>query len=288
VFELGTGSGWNAALVGQLVGPSGSVYSLEIIPEVAQRAADTIAALGITNVQVVASDGGAGYAAGAPYDRITFTAGTYDLPRPFYDQIKAGGLLLVVIKNEGGVGDNLFLLRKIEDRFESVYSMPCGFVQLTGAHEMASLNPTVLEALPEWTDMQPREVARRPFWWSGKGREWFMWQTDGIRSFLGVTEPRFRAFKTAKTHTEATEQHYFGLWDPEQASLVLAKDDELISYGNATATERLLQRVHRWVELGMPTASGFRLRVYRNDRPLAPHGDEWVVKRQDSQFVWSL
>ena len=53
VFELGAGSGWNAALIGQLVGPSGSVYSLEIIPEVAQQAAETIATLGIKNVHIV-------------------------------------------------------------------------------------------------------------------------------------------------------------------------------------------------------------------------------------------
>ena len=63
VLELGTGSGWNAALIGQLVGPSGRVYSLEIIPELAQRAAETIAELGIHNVSVIAADGGDGYVA---------------------------------------------------------------------------------------------------------------------------------------------------------------------------------------------------------------------------------
>src|SRR5215217_260438 len=81
VFELGAGSGWNAALMGHLVGPDGNVYSLELIPE------------------------------GAPYERVIFTAGTYDLPRPFFEQMAEGGLMLVVIKNEGG-GDTLFLLRK--------------------------------------------------------------------------------------------------------------------------------------------------------------------------------
>jgi protein-L-isoaspartate(D-aspartate) O-methyltransferase len=287
VLELGSGSGWNAALIGQLVGPSGKVYSLEIIPEVAERAAATIAELGITNVQVIAGDGGAAYAARGPYDRIAFTAGTYDLPRPFYDQIKTGGLLLVPIKNEGG-GDNLFLLQKMDDHFESIYSTPCGFVQLSGRYKADSLDPITLETLPEWSALQHQEIARRPFWWGGKGREWFMWQTVGIRSFLGVTERLFRAFKIAKANAVAAEQHYFGLWDRDNMSLVVAKDDELISYGSATATERLLQLVHRWVELGMPAASSFRLRVYRSDRPVATRGDQWLVKREESQFLWSL
>src|SRR5258705_11091462 len=58
VLELGAGSGWNAALIGRLVGPSGRVVTLEVIPEVADRAAATIAELDITNVHAVSAEGG--------------------------------------------------------------------------------------------------------------------------------------------------------------------------------------------------------------------------------------
>jgi protein-L-isoaspartate(D-aspartate) O-methyltransferase len=286
VFELGTGSGWNAALLARLVEPSGRVVSLEIIPDLAQRAAVTIAAQGITNVHVVTADGGAGYAGGGPYDRVAFTAGTYDLPRHFYEQTKAAGLLLVVIKNEGG-GDNLFLLRKVDDHFESISSMPCGFVQMTGRYRNERLDPAVLEAVPEWAELRDREIARRPFWWGWKG-ESSGWSTLGIRSFLGIIEPLFRAFKTAKGHAEDREQHYFGLWDRANDSLVLARDDELISYGHMAATERLLRHVHRWVELGMPTAASFRLQIHQSGRRVTAGDNQWLVKRDESQFLWSL
>ena len=189
-------------MIGQLVGSTGKVYSLEIIPELAQRAGAILAELGVTNVEVIAADGGDGYVAGAPYDRIAFTAGTSDLPRQFFDQIKRGGLLLAVIKNEGG-GDNLFLLEKKDDHFQSTYSLPCGFVQMSGKHKIDSLDPILLETLPEWNQLQRREIARRPFWWGGKGREFFMWQTSGVRSFLGVTEPLFRTFKMPRAHPAA-------------------------------------------------------------------------------------
>jgi len=89
-------------------------------------------------------------------------------------------------------------------------------------------------------------------------------------------------------NAETTEQHYFGVWDREHASLVLARDDELISYGSAAATERLLRDVHQWIDLGMPAAASFRLHVYPSDRQLVTHGDQWVVKRGQSQFLWSL
>jgi protein-L-isoaspartate(D-aspartate) O-methyltransferase len=287
VFELGAGSGWNAALMGELVGPTGHVYSLEIIPEMAQRARETIAALGIKNVHILAADGSEGYAGGAPYDRVIFTAGTYDLPCPFYTQMKQGGLFLAVMKNAGG-GDHVFLLRKTADHFASLASMPCGFVQLTGQSQLSSLEPIPVETLPEWHTLQKQELSKTPFWWGGKGKEGFVRRTHGIRSFLGITEPSFRAFKTAKTEERSREEHYFGLWDQAQRSLVLAKDDWLIAYGSAVAQERLWQKVRQWVDLGMPSAASFALQVYPRDVPLSVGAQQWLVIRSSSQFLWSL
>jgi protein-L-isoaspartate(D-aspartate) O-methyltransferase len=287
VFELGAGSGWNAALIGHLVGPEGRVVSIEVIPEVAKAAEENVRTAGIANVNIVTGDGGDGYAAGAPYDRAIFTAGAFDLPRAFYDQVKEGGLLLAVIKLEGG-GDNLFLLRKIKGYFESIFSMPCAFVQLRGKYQIEGLEPAAPSALPEWPALQDHEVSRTRFWWGGKGPESFVWRTMGIRFFLGITEPRFRAFKTEKTAGVPLEEHYFGLWDQERQSLVLAKDDWLIEYGNASAKAALLEKVRQWTDLGMPGAASFKLEVHPNDARVEAREDQWIVKRRESQFVWSL
>ena len=287
VFELGAGSGWNAALMAHLVGRTGHVYSLEIIPEVAEAAGGVIRRLGIENVSVLAADGGEGYPAGAPYDRAIFTAGAYDLPRPFYDQIAPNGLLLVVIKNEGG-GDNLFLLQRRTDHFASLESMPCGFVQLRGRYQIDTLGPVPLETLPGWPVLQQQEISRTRFWWGGKGKEGAVWRTLGIRSFLGITEPCFRAFKTVKADARTREEHYFGIWLPVEHSLVLARDDWLITYGSFAARERLRARVRQWVDLGMPTAASFALRVYPSDAPVTAGENEWLVTRKESKFRWSL
>jgi len=287
VFELGTGSGWNGALLGHLVGPEGRVVSVDILHDVATTAAETIERLGITNVTVVEGDGGEGYPAAAPYDRAIFTAGTYDLPRAFYDQLKEGALLLSVIKIEGG-GDGLFLLRKTADHFESMHSMTCAFVQLRGRYQIEGLEPIRVETLPEWTTLQHREVSRTPFWWGGTGPEWFAWGTLGIRFFLAIAEPAFRAFRTKPADDRAPAEVYFGLWNAARESLVLAKDDRLITYGNHEARERLLEKVRQWVELGMPTAASFRLQVFPSDVHVTDADHQWTVKRRESQFVWSL
>ena len=287
VFELGAGSGWNAALIGNIVGPGGHVYSLEIIPELAKQASETIKTLGIETVSIIEADGGDGYAPGAPYDRATFTAGTYDLPRPFYEQIKQDGLLLVVIKSEGG-GDTLFILRKVGDHFESTESMQCGFVSMAGKYRIDGLDPIELETIPEWETLERQELSRIPFWWGGKGKDSFIWRTLGIRSFLGITEPLFQAYKTRKTKEMPYEEHYFGLWDKSGGSLVIAKDDYLISYGNLGAKERLIQDVEHWVHLGMPTPSSLALQVFPIDFPLASGENQWLVRRAESQFLWIL
>jgi protein-L-isoaspartate(D-aspartate) O-methyltransferase len=284
VFELGTGSGWNAALMGRLVGEEGHVYSLEIIPEMARAASDALRLLGLKNVDVIAGDGGDGFAPAAPYDRAIFTAGAHDLPRAFHEQMIEGGLLLAVVQSEGG-GDTLFLLRKEQDHFTSLEAMPCGFVQLTGRHRVDDLDPVTIETLPEWEELGKREISRIPFWWGGKGTA--MWRTLGIRSFLGIVEPSFRAFKVAKSDTQPREEHYFGLVLREERSLVLAKDDALIAYGSAAARERLLERVRQWVDLGMPTAASLALRIYPSDVPVTCGTHQWLVKRNESQFLWS-
>jgi protein-L-isoaspartate(D-aspartate) O-methyltransferase len=287
VFELGAGSGWNAALIGHLVGPDGRVFSLEIIPEVARMAAESARALGITNVSIVAADAGDGNPAGAPYDRAIFTAGAYDLPRAFFDQLKDDGLLLAVIKLVGG-GDTLCLLRKVKNHFESVDLMSCAFVQLTGKHQLEGLEPAAPDTLPEWRVLQHQEVSRTRFWWGGKGQETLAWRTMGIRFFLGIAEPHFRAFKTEKAAQRPLEEHYFGLWDQERQSLVLAKDDWLIAYGNTSARDQLLERVRQWFDLGMPTAASFKLQVHPSDCPVAARESQWTVKRKESTFLWSL
>lgn len=282
VFELGAGSGWNAALMGRLVGPEGRVHSLEIIPEVARDAARHVESLGIRNVSVLEADGGGGHEAGGPYDRVMFTAGSYDLPRPFYAQVKEGGLLLMLIKNKGG-GDSLFLLKKIGDRFESLDALDCSFVPMTGRYQVTDMNAIRLEDRPEWPSLKASEIFRVPFWWGGKGAGRY-WRTMGIRSFLGITETLFETFAPEKKE----EEEFFGLWDRERASLVLARDEVLIAYGNPEAYERLRARLRQWIDLGMPGAANFNLKVYPADARVVAERNHWIVKRKESQFLWSL
>jgi hypothetical protein len=151
----------------------------------------------------------------------------------FYKQLRDQGLLLVVIKTEAG-GYHLFLLRKTVDHFESLWSAPCGFVQLRGSYQFEDLEPNTLDkAIPTWSELQNREITKRRFWWDARGEPTQTWSTVGIRSFLAIIEPAFRPFKTTELE-DLTEHDYFGLWDAVNGSLTVAKDDWLITYRHAS------------------------------------------------------
>ena len=130
VLEIGTGSGYNAALLGWL---AKRVFSLEIIPALAEAARLRLNLLGLGgSVDVVASDGSLGWPAGAPYDGIVVTAAAPEIPPALKAQLKDGGHLVIP------VGDRylqeLLIIRREGHGFSTRHAGGCRFVPLTGRH----------------------------------------------------------------------------------------------------------------------------------------------------------
>jgi protein-L-isoaspartate(D-aspartate) O-methyltransferase len=94
VLEIGTGSGYQAAVLSRL---ARNVYTIEIVPELARRAAATLEALGYANVHVREGDGYAGWPERAPFARIMVTAAPARVPQPLVDQLATGGRMLIPI-----------------------------------------------------------------------------------------------------------------------------------------------------------------------------------------------
>lgn len=100
VLEVGTGSGYQAALLAHIVGKSGKVISTERVPELARMARRNLEAAKIANVEVVEWDGTRGYEPGAPYDRIIVTAAAPFVPNPLIEQLKVGGTMVIPIEDQ--------------------------------------------------------------------------------------------------------------------------------------------------------------------------------------------
>lgn len=130
IFELGGGSGWNAALMSRLVGEQGHVTSIEILPSLVANAQKALSELGIGNVSLISGDAYTLIADQEPFDRGVFTASAWELPSFFFEKIKDDGLLLFVLKLTSTT-DLLTLMRKTGDHFASTTHLPCRFVPIT-------------------------------------------------------------------------------------------------------------------------------------------------------------
>jgi protein-L-isoaspartate(D-aspartate) O-methyltransferase len=125
VLEIGTGTGYNAALLAVLVGAGGRVVTVELEADLAARAAR-----GVTpDVEVVAGDGRLGYPPAAPYDRIVVTAGAGRVLPAWEEQLADGGRLVVPIVDAGGVG-SVVVFDKVEGQLIAGADIPCAFLPL--------------------------------------------------------------------------------------------------------------------------------------------------------------
>ncbi len=129
ILEIGTGSGWQTAILSYLVG-TGIVHSIEIHPKLEKFARKNLEKFCLDNVNVILGDGSVGYPKASPYDRIIITAACMEIPLPLLDQLSDNGLIIAPV---GDTSQSLVLLKKtskgiIEIKNESNYI----FVPLLG------------------------------------------------------------------------------------------------------------------------------------------------------------
>jgi protein-L-isoaspartate(D-aspartate) O-methyltransferase len=129
VLEIGTGSGYQAAILAEL---SREVYSIERFPSLAERARSVLTDLGYTNVTVIVGDGSLGHSEAAPYDRIIVTAAAPEISNPWVEQLAEGGILLAPIGDRWG--QTLTKAVKRGGKLEYQNLGGCVFVPLVGEH----------------------------------------------------------------------------------------------------------------------------------------------------------
>jgi len=124
VLEIGTGSGYGAAVLAKL---AAAVHTIEIVPELAEGAREVLNRLGYENVHVLTGNGWLGWAQHAPYDAIVVTAAPDQIPAKLVDQLALGGTLVVPV---GELIQTLRVLRKSSHGLEEVATLPVRFVPM--------------------------------------------------------------------------------------------------------------------------------------------------------------
>jgi protein-L-isoaspartate(D-aspartate) O-methyltransferase len=135
VLEIGTGFGYNAAVVAEIIGPEGHVFTIERIENLKKTAEQNLNRTGYSkNVSVILGDGTNGYNEQAPYDRIYATASAPKIPEPLKKQLKIGGRLITPIGHDSSVQELLCLTRINENDYKSHNLGGVVFVPMIGEH----------------------------------------------------------------------------------------------------------------------------------------------------------
>jgi protein-L-isoaspartate(D-aspartate) O-methyltransferase len=277
VLEVGTGSGYNTALLAALVGDSGSVTTVDIDHEVSVRARHSLRRAGLEAVSVIAGDGWLGAPERAPYNRIEVTVGVWDLSPEWVQQLKLGGVLVVPLWLKAGVQASVALLKR-EGALVSLSVEPCGFMRLRGAHA----GPESYFALDGWAaclddasstqkDLLTRLVATKPV------ERAIASPVHGWFERLVFEEPSAVQMWTTD---EAWPRSRQGLLLSQPEGLALVEGETLLAYGDAEAGDRLATWLRRRRGLSL---SNLSVEAISADED-APRGDGWLLRRPNFGF----
>jgi protein-L-isoaspartate(D-aspartate) O-methyltransferase len=325
VLEIGAGSGYNAALLAHLVGDAGQVVTVDIDEDLVERAQAHLATAGCLRVRAVSGDGGLGYAADAPYDRIILTVGAWDVTPAWWSQLRPEGRLVLPLAVGGSQKSVAF--ERAGDHLTSASVRECLFMPLRGA--FAGPGGRVRLGPPPELNLyvrNPREVAAGAVeMLLGDG------QRDipagirltpgqafgGLILWLALQEPGFCWLEGA-AGDDARVPLLFGragrfrstagVLEPKGACFLMRPPGEpppaelvplrcevpdpppfdlfVRGFGAAGALiDRVLAHARVWDGAGRPGTDGLRIRAYPIDRPFTPAPGEIVVPKRWSRLV---
>ena len=275
VLEVGSGTGYNAALLTKVVGSRGRVVSIELDSALARGARHRLAGVR-SAATVVRGDGLEGWARGAPYDRIIVTASAPIVPRAWHDQLIDGGLLeLPLVVDRGGQAQMIVTFQKEGDRLRSKHLLHGGFMPLRHAPGAQVPSPPTLAA-SERIDQRPRSLAHL----SGEALRRLSARRRQRLLSLALSEPRTRKLPLRAPRLalglyltiEAPKDRLIGGW-PRVG--VIGRDGEglallaggartvtrIESYGDSDAEGLLLEVIQEWKDRGRPGSEDLHVEV---------------------------
>ena len=308
VVEIGAGTGYNAALLDRLVGPKGSVTSVELDREVAARAREALLATR-SAAAVVVGDGRAGAPDGERVDRIIVTASGEAVARAWYDQLVPGGVLVVPLRLSRVLfsAQVVVALRKVSSGFDTVAVSAGAFMALRGPSATGGARPAQ-SAVDEHADTR---VTRPLFHLTGPAlagldaaaRQRLLVTALGfsrhrrvhlgdasswaLASYAALDLPEERLVEVVGgPRWMGPREQALGVVDAADGSLALLVGDgssaRVTGFGGPNAERALLGAVSRWHAAGRPATDEVTLRVrYGPERPHAwrtlRRGDHWIA-----------
>lgn len=300
VLEIGTATGYNAAIMKHIVGDDGTITSIEIDADLARQAKENLQRNQIKDVHVVHADGALGYAPRASYNHILATVGVWDIPAAWINQLKPNGSLVVPIVIDGIQVSATFILQT-DGTALSVDNRPCSFVYLRGQHagpnfrrqvgssslfiladQVDEIDTAGLHSLlsddQEYCQLAPK-IKLNEFWF-------------GYQLYLMLNEPEdyiFLVYAVANgQQAYGLEGRGVGLFARGSAGFAEYNDKGLVHCFAGSDTFMEMQNLlDEWIALNKPSTETMRLRLIPKDRPKPTIEIGKLYERRDHYLhVW--
>ena len=289
VLEIGVGSGYNAALLGYLVGENGTVVSVDVDADLVAYARERLAACRVSQVTVGCGDGGLGWPEHAPYDRIIATVGAWDIAPAWVAQLAPHGRLVVPLDLRGPQRSIAF--QPIGDHLESASVVDCAFMRIRGAfagpesiHQLGA-EPGVSLGIAEQrrVDVDALYAAlARPGVDVACGVRVTLSELRGLSLWLALHEPGLAGLSATGAAADLGLVPALYAY-PRQigtATVALVGTDALaalvrldeqqpfelgarpLGHGGPGLAQRLVGHIHEWNTHGRPTTAGLHVSAY--------------------------
>lgn len=294
VLEIGTGTGYNAAIIQEVVGSQGKVTTLEVEKDLVQQVEYRLQKLAMGSIRVVHTDAAGGYAPRAAYDRIIATAGVWDVPAAWVRQLKPQGIIVAPLWLHA-MQVSAALHREADDVLYSDTNLPCGFIRMRGA----SAGPTVMrqvgsspliltsDSVPTLDSAALHALLSEPVEIDLldirlESSDYF----QGVLPYFILHPPPHFTF--AAYALGANQQAYgisgqgFALMRPGSACFVpFQGHGQAHSFGAPDAFMEIQHMLHQWHQAGRPDWQSLRLRLYPKSRPAPEITEGQIYTRQD-------
>lgn len=289
VLEIGAGTGYNAALLAELVGDERKVFTVDIDIETIQEAQQNLARAGYKNIVIKRADGAKGLPEHSPYDRIIVTCSVRNIPKQLVDQLKEGGIIVLPIwfngtqltpalkKHPNGnlIGLSTTLGGFMEMRSKTFQEMQAeqrgtGELLISSEHPELfpeeKLKPFLLQYAPEERKL-PRGIL------PSRGGSFFIFvalhEKKSVELFLEDTTPKFSFGDSAA-----------GIIDLENDSACLiSRDNRIFVYGNSSTYQRVVRLAEEWERLKRPDEKRMQVSANMNGHLILERGDLLFEKK---------
>ncbi|MBD3208562.1 MAG: methyltransferase domain-containing protein [Candidatus Nealsonbacteria bacterium] len=295
VLEMGAGTGYNAAILSELVGEQGKIFTLDIDKDTVEEARSNLISAGYKNVRVECADGEEGLPQHAPYDRIIATCSIKNFPEPWINQLKEEGIIVTPIwlngaqvtpafKKEGGI---LISFSVTQGGFMELRSRPPKEMLVKQNDSQKLLICT--EHLDLFKEEEVTSLLRKNYQEESlpsDNMDLCMRRYDFF-IFLSLHDKNsIELFLEKNNENLGFRKSALGIINlKRESACLISKDCKLLKYGSSYAYKRVLELIHKWDKLNRPSIDQLKFLVYSKNNKLAPTKKKFLFKKESSSTL---